>query len=59
MLSILVDSIIDQGRFRAHVLSSEPGALHDADAGDLPPLMWKWHGTRYLGGTHGVGECTQ
>jgi hypothetical protein len=19
--------------------------------------MWKWHGRRYLGAAHGVGEC--
>ena len=59
VLTILVDSIIERGKFGARVLSSEPGALHDADTGDLPPLMWKWHGRRYLGGAHGVGECNQ
>jgi hypothetical protein len=57
VLTILVDSIIERGKFGALVLSSDPGALHDADTGDLPPLMWKWHGKRYLGGAHGVGKC--
>jgi len=59
VLTILVDSIIERGKFGARVLVSEPGALHDAETGDLPPLMWKWHGRRYLGGAHGVGGCSQ
>ena len=59
VLATLVDSIIERGKFGARVLSSEHGALHDADTGDLPPLMWKWHGRRYLGGAHGVGKCNQ
>jgi hypothetical protein len=59
VLTFLVDSIIERGKFGARVLFSEPGALHDADTGDLPPLMWKWHGRRYLGAAHGVGECHQ
>jgi hypothetical protein len=23
---------------------------------NAPPLMWSWHGKRYLGGAHGVGQ---
>ena len=53
----LVDSIIERGKFGVRVLSSEPGALHGADPGDLPPLMWRWYGGRYLGAAHGVGKC--
>ena len=57
VLTPLVDSIIKRGQFGARLLSSEPGALHDAATGDLSPLMWKWHGRRYLGSAHGVGKC--
>ena len=57
VLTMLVDSIIERGKFGTRVLSSGLGALRDVDTG--PPLMWKWHGRRYLGGAHGVGECHQ
>jgi len=53
VLSRLVDSIMARGRHGGHLLSTE---FRTSDADGLPPLMWTWHGKRYLGGAHGVGK---
>ncbi|KAF8960663.1 hypothetical protein BDZ97DRAFT_1905851 [Flammula alnicola] len=55
-LSRLVDSIMVRGRHGAHALSSE---FRMSGGPDLPPLMWMWHGKRYLGGAHGVAGILQ
>ena len=46
----LVDTIILRGKRGAE--------LHSAGVSDrdIPALMWSWHGKRYLGGAHGIGE---
>lgn len=49
-LSFLIDSIISRGKRGASFLASE------LKTADVPPLMWMWHGKRYLGGAHGVGK---
>lgn len=51
-LGHLVDSIVNRGKHGAFSLSSE---FRLDDRSRLPPLMWTWHGKRYLGGAHGVG----
>lgn len=48
----LVDSIISRGKHGAYVMASEY-RVQDVDR--LPPLMWSWHGKRYIGGAHGIG----
>lgn len=53
-LANLVDSIMARGRLGGDVLASE---FKKKDAVELPPLMWVWHGKRYLGAAHGVGGC--
>jgi len=52
-LSRLADSIMARGRCGAHRQASE---YRTTNAAFLPPLMWSWHGRRYLGAAHGVGE---
>ncbi|KAG6901644.1 hypothetical protein C0995_009643 [Termitomyces sp. Mi166 len=50
VLRVVVDSIIDKGKegvVEYAQLSAEPDQ-------PMPPLMWTWHGTRYLGAAHGV-----
>ncbi|KAF8908178.1 hypothetical protein CPB84DRAFT_1674366 [Gymnopilus junonius] len=50
-LARVVDSIVSRGKHGAFSLSSE---FRPDDGPRLPPLMWTWHGKRYLGGGHGV-----
>jgi hypothetical protein len=52
-LAKLVDSIMASGRGGGALLASE---FKKRDAVQLPPLMWAWHGKRYLGAAHGVGQ---
>jgi len=52
-LAKLVDSIMAGGRGGGALLASE---FEERDVGQLPPLMWAWHGKRYLGAAHGVGQ---
>ena len=51
----LVDDIMKRGKVAAREYQEELSALRD-ERGKVPPLMWRWHATRYLGGAHGVGE---
>lgn len=51
-LSCLIESIISRGKYGSQLLSID---LKSCEASSIPPLMWKWHGKRYLGGAHGVG----
>jgi hypothetical protein len=53
VLSQLVDVIIQRGKNGSAAYAAEL-----ASAGvrlSASPLMWSWHGKRYLGGAHGVG----
>ncbi len=50
VLGEIAQSIIRRGRYGAKEYRSE-----SADP-NSPPLMWSWHGKRYLGGAHGVGK---
>jgi len=53
VLSQLVDIIIQRGKNGSVAYAAEL-----ASAGvrvPASPLMWSWHGKRYLGGAHGVG----
>ncbi len=52
-LAKLVDSLMASGRRGGALLASE---FKKRDAVQLPPLMWAWHGKRYLGAAHGVGQ---
>jgi hypothetical protein len=52
-ISRLVDSIVFRGKRGAHLLSLE---FSGSGTVSLPPLMWSWHGKRYLGAAHGVGK---
>jgi hypothetical protein len=49
-LKLVIESIIMRGQLGAQSYSAET-----AD-GNGPALMWSWHGKRYLGSAHGVGE---
>jgi hypothetical protein len=51
-LGRVVEEIVRRGKAGAMRLRAR-----GADGGgDTPPLMWRWHGKRYLGSAHGVGE---
>lgn len=52
-IHLLVESIVHRGETGAAVYAAEL-------AGNLPapPLMWTWHGKRYLGAAHGIGKPT-
>jgi len=52
-VSCLIESVITRGKHGSQILSTD---LRSCDTSSLPPLMWKWHGKRYLGGAHGVGR---
>ena len=52
ILASLVDSIMTRGKHGGFLLSSE---FRTGDFAHLPPLMWTWHGKRYLGAAHGIG----
>ncbi|KAI0646053.1 hypothetical protein C8Q79DRAFT_643399 [Trametes meyenii] len=47
----LVDDIIQRGVLGASRYAEE---LEAGERAGGPPLMWKWHGSRYLGAAHGV-----
>ncbi|KAJ6460916.1 hypothetical protein C8R45DRAFT_1028606 [Mycena sanguinolenta] len=48
-LQLLVQSIIHRGQTGAATYAAELGGTLPT-----PPLMWTWHGKRYLGAAHGV-----
>ncbi|KAJ7139031.1 hypothetical protein C8R44DRAFT_693432 [Mycena epipterygia] len=48
-IKLLVQSIVLRGESGAAVYAAEL-----AGKGSSPPLMWTWHGKRYLGAAHGV-----
>ncbi|TFK17674.1 hypothetical protein FA15DRAFT_661268 [Coprinopsis marcescibilis] len=54
-LEVVVGSIMKRGklgaRSYARSVAIEQSGKHIPS---LPPLMWSWHGRRYLGGAHGV-----
>ncbi|KAL6298508.1 hypothetical protein BKA93DRAFT_63498 [Sparassis latifolia] len=52
----LVDDIVQRGRFGAQEFQKE---LEKDERAHAPPLMWSWHGKRYLGGAHGVSGILQ
>ena len=51
-LQQIVESIIIRGKHGSRIYSQE---FRNHKTPPLPPLMWIWHGKRYLGGAHGVG----
>lgn len=51
----LIDDIVRRGRVGAE---SYVEALQGEERDRAPPLMWRWHGKRYLGAAHGVGRHT-
>lgn len=49
----LVDDIVVRGKLGANeYVSGLPPQEHHL----ILPLMWRWHGKRYLGGAHGIGK---
>ncbi|KAI1798461.1 hypothetical protein LXA43DRAFT_32098 [Ganoderma leucocontextum] len=50
-LKELVDGIVLRGELGARRYADE---LEESEKAKAPPLMWKWHGSRYLGAAHGV-----
>ena len=55
-IKALVDDIIQRGEFGAQLYAEE---LEESERQNAPSLMWRWHGTRYLGAAHGVGALTR
>ncbi|TFK17167.1 hypothetical protein FA15DRAFT_711068 [Coprinopsis marcescibilis] len=59
-LEVVVGSIMKRGklgaRSYARSVAIEQSGKHIPS---LPPLMWSWHGRRYLGGAHGVTGILQ
>ena len=51
-LSCVIESIVSRGKHGSQILAAD---LKSRDTSSVPPLMWRWHGKRYLGGAHGVG----
>ncbi|KAH0579325.1 hypothetical protein H2248_003465 [Termitomyces sp. 'cryptogamus'] len=51
VLRVVVNSIIDIGREGA---AEYIARLESSTDEPMPPLMWVWHGRRYLGAAHGV-----
>jgi len=49
----LVDDIMKRGKIGAREYKEELASLRD-ERDKVPPLMWRWHSSRYLGGAHGV-----
>ncbi|KAH9838013.1 uncharacterized protein C8Q71DRAFT_706445 [Rhodofomes roseus] len=49
----LVDDIMKRGKIGAREYQEELASLRD-ERDKVPPLMWRWHVSRYLGGAHGV-----
>ena len=52
-ISALVEDIIRRGVIGAQ---SYVATLSVEESKRAPPLMWSWHGKRYLGGAHGLGK---
>ena len=52
-VSAFVHDIVARGKVGARLYKGE---LRARDRELAPPLMWSWHGKRYLGGAHGVGQ---
>jgi hypothetical protein len=52
----VVESIIARGKLGARRYVEEFGPSVGQDQ-LFPDLMWKWHGTAYLGGAHGICKC--
>ncbi|KAI0916080.1 hypothetical protein AcV7_007181 [Taiwanofungus camphoratus] len=52
----LVNDIIERGQAGASAYGLE---LESDERRRGPPLMWRWHGKRYLGGAHGVAGILQ
>ncbi|KAI0718439.1 hypothetical protein C8T65DRAFT_639085 [Cerioporus squamosus] len=50
-IKALVDDIIERGHAGAKLYAEE---LEETERPKAPPLMWRWHGSRYLGAAHGV-----
>ncbi|KAI0353316.1 hypothetical protein OH77DRAFT_619046 [Trametes cingulata] len=50
-IKALVDDIIRRGELGAKRYMHE---LEEDERAKAPPLMWKWHGSRYLGAAHGA-----
>ncbi|THH26889.1 hypothetical protein EUX98_g7298 [Antrodiella citrinella] len=50
-ISALVQDIVQRGQLGAQEYSA---TLSEEDKKRTPPLMWRWHGRRYLGGAHGL-----
>ncbi|OBZ77248.1 LanC-like protein 2 [Grifola frondosa] len=55
-ISALVNDIIQRGITGAKLYKDE---LDDEEKALAPPLMWSWHGKRYLGAAHGVAGILQ
>ena len=52
-VNAIVHDIMSRGKVGARLYKAE---LRARDRELAPPLMWSWHGKRYLGGAHGVGQ---
>ncbi|KAI0339344.1 hypothetical protein BDW22DRAFT_1336628 [Trametopsis cervina] len=57
-IAALVDEIVTRGRRGARQYAMEARS-RDRSVGRAPPLMWSWHGKRYLGSAHGVAGILQ
>ena len=52
-IHVIIYDIIARGKLGASRYKQELRTTRDKEL--APPLMWSWHGKRYLGGAHGVG----
>ena len=54
----LTECIIQQGKKWVPAAYCQSGSRGPTPVSShsVPPLMWSWHGKRYLGGAHGVGQ---
>ncbi|KAI0763935.1 hypothetical protein BD413DRAFT_483226 [Trametes elegans] len=50
-IQALVDDIIARGELGAKLYAQH---LDESERPKAPPLMWRWHGSRYLGAAHGL-----
>jgi len=57
----LIECIIRQGKNGSAAYAVEIGsaAVDSESVSPVPPLMWSWHGKRYLGGAHGAAGILQ
>jgi hypothetical protein len=55
-IAALINEIIARGKRGAKSYASE---ARSRDPKTGPALMWSWHGKRYLGGAHGVGQWSR